>query len=164
MDIAWLITSELANQRAKSTIHLFGIYKLLLLLLLLLLSLLLLSSGGYTNTILNSIKIHSFIPIRCSNTWQISVLSLSIFKSTYGLIIDPHNDLLSVGLIAQLVEHCTGIAEVRICFVFSRVLMFHSTSSRDTSGLSGKQSLLSPSGPHIKCILREGRHKRNFTG
>ena len=32
----------------------------------------------------------------------------------YELIIDPHNDLLPVGLIAQLVEHCTGIAEVRV--------------------------------------------------
>ena len=32
----------------------------------------------------------------------------------YGLIIDPNNDLLSVGLIAQLVEHCTGIAGVRV--------------------------------------------------
>ena len=26
---------------------------------------------------------------------------------------DPHNDQLPVGLIAQLVEHCTGITEVR---------------------------------------------------
>ena len=25
-----------------------------------------------------------------------------------------HNDLLPVGLIAQVVEHCTGIAEVRV--------------------------------------------------
>ena len=31
-----------------------------------------------------------------------------------GLIIDPQNDRLPVGLIAQLVEHCTGIAEVRV--------------------------------------------------
>ena len=30
----------------------------------------------------------------------------------YKLIIDPHNDLLPVGLIAQLVDHCTGIAKV----------------------------------------------------
>ena len=30
----------------------------------------------------------------------------------YGLIIEPHNDLHPVGLIAQLVEQCTGIAEV----------------------------------------------------
>ena len=30
----------------------------------------------------------------------------------YGFIIDPHNDQLPVDLIAQLVEHCTGIAGV----------------------------------------------------
>ena len=35
-------------------------------------------------------------------------------STVYGLIIDPHNDQLSVGLTAQLVEHCTGIAEVRV--------------------------------------------------
>ena len=29
-------------------------------------------------------------------------------------MIDPRNDLLPVGLIAQLVEHCTGIVEVRV--------------------------------------------------
>ena len=34
----------------------------------------------------------------------------------HGLFIDPraHNDLLPVGLIAQLVKHCTGIAEVMV--------------------------------------------------
>ena len=31
--------------------------------------------------------------------------------------------------------------------------MFPSTSSRETSGLSGKQNKLFPSGPYIKCIL-----------
>ena len=30
------------------------------------------------------------------------------------IVIDPHNDLLPVGLTAQLGEHCTGIAEVRV--------------------------------------------------
>ena len=35
-----------------------------------------------------------------------------------GLIIDPHNDLLPVGLIAQLVEHCTSVTEVRIWVPF----------------------------------------------
>ena len=28
--------------------------------------------------------------------------------------MDPHNGQLPVGLIAQLVEHCTGMAEVRV--------------------------------------------------
>ena len=31
--------------------------------------------------------------------------------------------------------------------------MFPSTSSRETSGLEGKQNELFPSGPYIKCIL-----------
>ena len=30
------------------------------------------------------------------------------------LIIGPHNNQLPVGLTAQLVEHCIGIAEVRV--------------------------------------------------
>ena len=37
-----------------------------------------------------------------------------IYLHIYGPIIDPHNDLLSVGSIAQLVEHCTVITEVRV--------------------------------------------------
>ena len=32
----------------------------------------------------------------------------------WKIIIDPHNNQLLVGLIAQRVEHCTGIAEVRV--------------------------------------------------
>ena len=35
-----------------------------------------------------------------------------IYLHIYGLVIDPYNDLLPAGLIAQLVEHCTGTAEV----------------------------------------------------
>ena len=35
-------------------------------------------------------------------------------STIYGFIIDPHNDQLSVILIAQLVEHYTGIAEVSV--------------------------------------------------
>ena len=31
----------------------------------------------------------------------------------YSLIIDPQHDQLPAGVIAQLVEHCTGIAELR---------------------------------------------------
>ena len=31
-----------------------------------------------------------------------------------GFIIDPRDDQLPVGLIAQLVEHCSSIAEVRV--------------------------------------------------
>ena len=32
----------------------------------------------------------------------------------YGLVIDPYKDLLPVGLVASLVEHVAGIAEVRV--------------------------------------------------
>ena len=33
----------------------------------------------------------------------------------YGLIIDSRNGQFPVGLIAQLVEYCTSIAEVSVC-------------------------------------------------
>ena len=39
---------------------------------------------------------------------------ISSIPNIYGLINDPHNDFLPVGLIAELVEHCTSIAEVRV--------------------------------------------------
>ena len=32
----------------------------------------------------------------------------------YGLIIEPRHNQLPVGLVAQLVEHCTTIEEVRV--------------------------------------------------
>ena len=40
-----------------------------------------------------------------------------------------------------------------VSFVFPRVSMFPSTSSRETLRLSGKQNSLFPSGAHIKCIM-----------
>ena len=40
--------------------------------------------------------------------------NIIIYLHIYGLIVDPHNNLLPVGLIAQQLEHCTGIAEVRV--------------------------------------------------
>ena len=36
----------------------------------------------------------------------------SHFAQNWAIITNSHNDQLPVGLIAQLVEHCTGIAEV----------------------------------------------------
>ena len=44
-------------------------------------------------------------------------------------------------------------------FVFPRVSMFPSTSSRETLRLSGKQNLLFPSGAHIKCIIAADRRE-----
>ena len=52
--------------------------------------------------------------------WVVMAIRMTIYISSvsylriYGLIYDPHDDLLPVGLIAQLLEHYTGIAEVRV--------------------------------------------------
>ena len=35
-----------------------------------------------------------------------------VYSPLHGFIWNQHNDQLSVGLLAQLVERCTGIAEV----------------------------------------------------
>ena len=35
-----------------------------------------------------------------------------IYSSLHGFIMNQHNDQLPIGLLAQLVEHCFGIAEV----------------------------------------------------
>ena len=51
------------------------------------------------------VPIHSFFS--SSNLW-IFIYAVS----SYGYITNPHNDQLLVGLIAQLVEHYNGIAEV----------------------------------------------------
>ena len=48
--------------------------------------------------------------LRSSNIWNF-IYSL-VFFIFYGYITNSQNDQLPVGLIAQLVEHCTGIAEV----------------------------------------------------
>ena len=45
-------------------------------------------------------------------------------STIYGLIIDPHNHNLPFGLIGQLVEHCTGVAEVRVRVPISAGLSF----------------------------------------
>ena len=37
----------------------------------------------------------------------------------YELIIDPHEERLQVGHIAQLVEHCTGTTDVRVRVLFA---------------------------------------------
>lgn len=55
---------------------------------------------------------HFFLfPRRISNT---SSCIITMYFHIYGLVIDPHDDLLPVGLIASLVEHVAGIAEVRV--------------------------------------------------
>lgn len=51
------------------------------------------------------------IPTHISNTLLLYYYHVS---PHLRLTRDPHNDQIPVGLTAQLVEHCTGIAEVRV--------------------------------------------------
>ena len=53
---------------------------------------------------------HSHIFFSSSNIW-LSFIHSRLF-TTYGFIWNQHDNQLPVGLLAQLVEHCTGIAEV----------------------------------------------------
>ena len=46
--------------------------------------------------------------------YMVNSCIIIIYLHIYELRIAPHNDLLLVGLIAQLEEHCTGIAEVKL--------------------------------------------------
>ena len=68
----------------------------------------------------------SAVPVQCSRTrWSKFIHSdphfkyknssiIIIYLYIYGLIIDPHDDQLPVGPIAQLVEHWIDNAEVRV--------------------------------------------------
>ena len=48
-----------------------------------------------------------------ANQLEMKTVHIHIYSQhVRGLIIDPHNNQLQVDMIAQLVEHCTGIAEV----------------------------------------------------
>ena len=51
-------------------------------------------------------------------------LLLFFYGTIYALIVDPQNDQLPVGLIAQLVGHCTRIAEVRVNYSPPQALFF----------------------------------------
>ena len=56
------------------------------------------------------------ISMRSSNAWYSSIYII-IYSSTsiiYRLIIDPHNEQFLVGVIAQSIEPCSGIAEVTV--------------------------------------------------
>ena len=66
-----------------------------------------LKSGVECMNVINPCIIIIFV----SNTNPCTII---IYLHIYGLICDPHNDLLPVDLIAQLLEHCTVIAEVRV--------------------------------------------------
>ena len=78
-----------------------------------------LNFSGLSHCCLSSTKNIAMIKFIHSNLhckyMKILVLPSSIpHIYRYGLIINPHNYQLPVGPIAQLVEHCTGIAEVQV--------------------------------------------------
>ena len=73
----------------------------------------------------NEILLKDIVSIGGSN--EISLIETHT-STIYGLIIDPHNNQLPVGLIAQLVEHCTGIAEVRVLVPFRSFIRYYSSS------------------------------------
>ena len=52
----------------------------------------------------------SAIPVQCSTIYYVFCLISTHHLS--GYITNSHNEQLPVGLIAQLVDHCTGIGEV----------------------------------------------------
>ena len=57
------------------------------------------------------------VNISCIRTadWNEFVKSLQLsYQAICKLIIKPHNKQLQGDLLAQLVEHCTGISEVKV--------------------------------------------------
>ena len=55
--------------------------------------------------------IHIFI---CSSNIRLSYIFTAVYSPLHGFIWNQHSDQLPVGLLAQLVEHCTCIAEVMV--------------------------------------------------
>ena len=56
--------------------------------------------------------IHLFIRTSEVQIYEFSYIHFHLISSTGILVTNSHNDQLPVGLIAQLVKHCTGIPEV----------------------------------------------------
>ena len=74
--------------------------------------------GGYKSIYMILIhEIHVFVSFRSSNTCIScsNITYIGLYPSSTGL---QHNDQLPVGLIAQLVKHCTGIAKVGVRIPF----------------------------------------------
>ena len=59
------------------------------------------SCQDHTHSFQSAVLIHRIHPFH-----HISII--------YGLMVEPHNDQLPVGLIIQLLGHCNGIAEARV--------------------------------------------------
>ena len=64
-----------------------------------------------------------FRPISILGSHGISLIR-SYISTLYELMIDPHNDQLPVGVVAQLVEHCSGIAEVWVRVPYRPIFRF----------------------------------------
>lgn len=64
------------------------------------------------------IKISMLMICKDHQHWNCFNLQFTYRSTIYGLIRDPHKDQLPVGLITQLVEHCTHFAKVRVWVPF----------------------------------------------
>ena len=65
---------------------------------------------------LNGNDLHSYVLMLLEHKLFVVYFKTHIYTVSiiYGLGIDSHNDQLPVGLIAQLLGHCTAVTEVRI--------------------------------------------------
>ena len=59
--------------------------------------------------------------IICSHIWFSYIHSYLYIQ---GFIANPHNDQLPVGLLAQLVEHCTSISKVMGSILYRPEFLF----------------------------------------
>ena len=76
-----------------------------------------------------------FIPIQISNTQKDSCVTIiNTLHVICRLLIDPHNDKLPVGLIAQLVDYCTGIPEVVVWIPVQTFLVVAKAALKHSDG------------------------------
>ena len=57
--------------------------------------------------------IYIFPKPQMTDTW-FSYIRIFVYSSFHGFITNQHDNYLTVGLLAQLVEHCTGNGEVMV--------------------------------------------------
>ena len=108
------------------------------------------------------------------HVWILPLHSISII---YELIIDSHKDQLPFGLIAQLTEHCIGIAEVRVRVLTGLKFSGLSRCCLNSAKLQGSYAFVrkfsaskyvinvtfsSPSGFHIRILHGDGIEARRI--
>ena len=80
----------------------------------------------------------SALPVSTETNWAnkptVFHIFLTVYSSLHGFICNQHHDQLPVGLLAHLVERCTGIAEVMgsnpvQAWIFFRPCFHHCPSS-----------------------------------